>query len=103
MHMKGTSRREELIAFIRRVVARNPELKAQYAKRLREQWGLEADVLSERAALPEAAARREAAIDDLPVLLGRSSDLMLETIVSEERPVLFIEQNGLNFTDATVI
>lgn len=90
--MNNRIRREELIAFIQRVLARNPELKAEYAKRLK------------RAGEPEleGVSPLEATEQDLPTLLANSSTSDLETIVSEERPVLFIEKDGLNFKDVEV-
>ena len=89
--MNGAKRRNELVAFIKRVLKRNPELERQYAQYLAGAGA---------AAGLEAVAPRA---DDLPTLLQRSPLAALETIVSEERPVLFIEKDGLNFKDAAVI
>src|SRR5437588_3220585 len=89
--MTGKTRRGELIGFIERVLARNPELGEHYAKRLAGEG---------RA---EGLESVEASAADLPGLVASSSNAALEAIVSEERPVLFIEKNGLNFTDVAVI
>src|SRR5262249_24837101 len=82
--MSSRTRREELIAFIERVLTRNPELRDQYAKRLAS------------AGKAETLESLEVNAEALPAILGSSSDAALEMIVSEERPVLFIEKDGLN-------
>jgi phosphatidylserine/phosphatidylglycerophosphate/cardiolipin synthase-like enzyme len=89
----AATRRKDLVEFIERAVKRNPALKEHYAQRLK--GGGQPRVL-EALEAPATAA-------DLPALLAQAPDKVLETIVSEERPVLFIEKNGLNFTDMTVI
>jgi hypothetical protein len=89
--MTGKTRRQELIAFIERVLARNPELREYYSKRLAGEG---------RA---EGLESREASADDLPALLANSSNAALEALVSEERPALFIAKDGRNFRDVAVI
>ncbi len=86
-------RRKELVEFIERALKRNPALQEQYAQRLK--GGGKPRVL-EALEAPATAA-------DLPALLAEAPDKVLETIVSEERPVLFVEKDGLNFTDMEVI
>lgn len=89
--MASKTRRGELIAFIERVLTRHPELREEYAKRLAG------------AGRPEGLESLEVGAEALPALLTSSSNAALETIVSEERPVLFVEKDGLNFTDVEVI
>jgi hypothetical protein len=99
--MDGISRRDELVAFIKRVLSRNPELRGDYAARLAGAAGRPEGAELEAAGLE--AARVEAGAADFSALLAASPTIMLETIVSEERPVLFVEKDTLNFEDAAII
>lgn len=67
--------------FLQRLLQRRPELRAHYA-----------NVLKPQAAVMEAVA--EGAADAMP-----SREAILETIVREERPVLFIQNGLFNTTD----
>lgn len=94
--MADKSQRSDLIEFVKRLLARNPDAAQSIAKRIRDKAGLETANLEEAPPSPR----------DVIDLLTRSPIADLETIVSEERPVFFVERNGeagLNFEDVSLI
>jgi len=94
--MADKSQRSDLIEFVKRLLARNPDAAQSIAKRIRDKAGLETASLEETPPSPR----------DVIDLLTRSPIADLETIVSEERPVFFVERNGeagLNFKDVSLI
>ena len=95
--MAGKTQRSDLIAFVERMLKRNPGAAQSIVKRIRAKSGRESVELE-----PAGVASPH----DVMELLARSPIADLETIVSEERPVFFLNKNGEggpDFEDVTLI
>ncbi|HKV07163.1 MAG TPA: trypsin-like peptidase domain-containing protein, partial [Thermoanaerobaculia bacterium] len=92
-HLEARKRYNE--EFVKRLVARRPDVRAKVEARGREL----AESLPGLAAAPglEAAIQEEATGQP-----ASFRDVLLETIVREERPVLFLQNDWINKTEATI-
>ena len=91
--MHEEHRRKHNEEFVRRLLRRHPELKPEVESRLQP--------AAPMAEMPEAALEdlREAEERPVPV---RDTDMVLETIVDEQRPVLFVVGDRLNTTEVAI-
>lgn len=77
--------------FVRRLLARRPEARSRYEQ-----------LVKESVPTPEAVtADLESAVRDVQSL--PAIEAVLETIVSEERPVLFVKNDWVDTVDATIV
>jgi hypothetical protein len=90
------SRRAQNQEFVRRLLTRRPYLKGRYDQRLKEFAARDtAQIVSEAAVMSEGAAEALG----MPALTV--AELVAETIVSEERPVLFVRNDWLDLANVT--
>ncbi|HLG54368.1 MAG TPA: phospholipase D-like domain-containing protein [Vicinamibacterales bacterium] len=91
--------------FYRRLLARRPQDRTQYEQLLAQPEAAFADFPGTRERAFDVSGRPEAAFDltGAPGAAFDPRDIALETIVSRERPVLFVKDGAFDTTDATIL
>ena len=97
--MDQAKRRQFNERFFQRLLARRPANRAQLETTLRE----EQNKHEQRRVLPEAALEGGLPVDPTGRVRRNPRELALETIVSRERPVLFVQDGTFNTTDVTAL
>jgi phosphatidylserine/phosphatidylglycerophosphate/cardiolipin synthase-like enzyme len=92
--MHEEHRRKHNEEFVRRLLSRHPELKPEVEARLQP-------AAAPMAEMPERALEDLREAEERPVP-ARDMDMVLETIVDEQRPVLFVVGDRLNTTDVAI-
>jgi hypothetical protein len=90
--LDDVKRKDHNELFLRRLLARRPEVRARYEERLAHA----------SAGRPELEGLPGVA-DAVPKAADRSRVQILETIVDEERPVLFVQNGTFNTTEVTTL